>query len=204
MPGFPFSIFPKLPLLCPSSRAPADQAPNVGRAASKLSSCSGGLRPSPSASRCAQHHKEAFPQINFGIEAIGACARLFFFGSGRIGLHRRHFNSGDPRPNYSLHEYPLGTLYSTPSLTRALFFSRSPAPWTSPCRRRLPSPARLRPPRLPPTTLSRSRYSEATRASPNLCPLSPVRHRAISTSRPAAASPCRAVTVPPEPQPHLL
>ena len=76
----------------------------TGRAASNLSSYSGELRPTLSASRCAQHHKEAFPQINFGIEAIGACARLFFFGSGKISLHRRHFKSGDPRTNSSLLE----------------------------------------------------------------------------------------------------
>ena len=112
-----------------------------------------------------------------------SCARPFFFSSGRICLHRRHFFYGDPRTHSSLLEYFLSSLYSTPSLTRALFFSRSPAPLDLPCRRRFMSPDRLGhtpPPRSTPVSSCHLPYAHASLRSPQQHP------SAIATFHPTA------------------
>ena len=161
----------------PSPRAPIEQAPSAKLQVAEPPPTNPDA-PVNSGQFRARHAapytpKELTPPVNLEFHSPRSCARTIFSKSGEIGLHRRRVYCVEPELNSCLRELPLGTLYLPQSLTCPLFFLRSLPPWTSPCRRWLPSPARLRSPHLLSTTPVCSRYPMDAHAPASSLPTPP-------------------------------
>ena len=165
------------------------------RTAARRSGRAGELHPRETVSRCVPSSLESKPTSNLEVAPPGSRAPSFFPGSGQSRLHRRRVYCVEPELNSFHREHHQASLYLHVSLTCSLCVPRSLPPWTSPRRRRSPSPGRLRSPQLLPTTQVRTTDLPCAHASLILVVNSSYAVAPFSRPEPAAACRHRAATV---------